>query len=101
MRWTVLLRAKPSLLLTMPIEWLTSLLAGLMMMVIIFSMVVLWPITYLGYDSSLVTQEIIYVAPGSPADQAGLRIGDRILELYGRSIQEVVASLSVVNLRHQ
>ena len=97
MRWTVLLGAKPSLL-TMPIEWLTSLFAGLMMMVIIFSMILLWPITYLGYDSSLVTQEIIYVVPGSPADQAGLRTGDRILELYGRSIQEVAASLSVVNL---
>jgi regulator of sigma E protease len=39
------------------------------------------------YDASLETTTIGYVQPGSPADQAGLRPGDRILALNGEPMQ--------------
>ncbi len=80
------------------IERLNQFLAALMLMIIIGTTVLFLPITYLGYDSTFGTQEIFHVEPGSPADQAGLRIGDRILTLYNRPIEEVEKRLDVIKL---
>jgi hypothetical protein len=77
---------------------LNQLLAGLMMIVIISTTLLMWPITHLGFGSTFVSQEIFSIEPGSPAAQAGLRVGDRILMLYNHPIHEVIASVNVIDL---
>ncbi len=88
----------PKLLATPLITRLNKPLAALMMIIIIGATTLIWPVTYLGFGFTFVTQEIFYIEPGGPADKAGLRVGDHILMLYGRPIQEVVASVNVIDL---
>ena len=80
------------------IERLNQLLAVLMLAIIIGATVLFLPITYLGYDSTFGTQEIFHIDPGSPAEKAGLRVGDRIVMLYNHPIEEVEQRLDVIRL---
>lgn len=42
------------------------------------------------------SNEIGFVLPGSPADQAGLKVGDRILEINGRQVHGFAGSLDSI-----
>jgi len=43
------------------------------------------------------SQEIGYIAPGSPAEKAGLRIGDKILEINGEPVNGFAGSLNAIS----
>src|SRR5687767_9307455 len=44
-----------------------------------------WPVSLLGWGLSAQTHQVDSVEPTTPAAQAGLRVGDRVITLYGRS----------------
>lgn len=76
---------------------INSLIAPMSLLAIVMAMVLLWPLENLGYDSDSDTHKIVYVEPGSAAEKAGLRIGDQIVTLYNRKIEEVSASINVIS----
>ena len=62
--------------------------------IILFTFVLMLPQTQLAGD---VTITAVY--PDSPADQAGLRVGDRILEVDGRDIDDLTGLQQAITLK--
>ena len=76
--------------------WFLRAVALGVLAMIIAATVLIWPFSYLGYDYA--TDTIIFVAPHSPASDAGMQRGDRIITLYGRPWDEVVRQWSILPL---
>jgi membrane-associated protease RseP (regulator of RpoE activity) len=53
---------------------------------LIFALLCFMAVFMIGYD--LPTPEVGLVIPGSPAEQAGLQFGDRVLEIEGRKVRD-------------
>ena len=73
----------------------TSLGAVVSLFIILSATALIWPVETLGYTAGI-SNEILAVSPGSAAEKAGLRVGDRIHMLYNRSARE--AHTSVYNI---
>lgn len=86
------------LLLFRLMQRVNAVLAALTFIVILFATTMLWPISDVGFESDLVTHIVVVVVPNSPADHAGLRVGDQILTLYGVPIQEVTERVNVLHV---
>lgn len=77
---------------------LLILVALLVFIELVSFLVYWWPFPYLGFRFDLATQVITAIEPGSAADLAGLRTGDRILQLYGLPWDVVVHDWNVLEL---
>lgn len=73
----------------------TRVFAGLMLTLIVFSSIIAWGIGDSGYEYDPYTHKIEKVVVGSPADKAGLKVGDRIVQLYGRPIAVVETGINL------
>jgi signal transduction histidine kinase len=78
-------------------RWMVKGLAIVILAFILAVNAYLWPIPYLGFNVDP-TATIIFVEPGSSAAQAGLQIGDRVIQLYDRPWQSVLSHPNVVPL---
>ncbi len=63
--------------------------------------VLLWPLPSLGFDADLQSGQVRAVYPDTPAAQAGLQAGDRILAIYGYPWSSVEQRLLLVPLPWQ
>ncbi len=67
------------------------------MLLALLSAVVVWKV---GKPKDFVdSQEIGYLVPGSPAEKAGLQIGDKILEINGQSVSGFAGTLDSISER--
>src|SRR5688572_25953395 len=72
---------------------------AILALLIIFGAAVLhWPIPSLGFSADLTTGVVLTVAPGSAAEQGGLRPGDRITYIYGYPWEALNTRLHVMPL---
>ncbi len=81
----------------LPRNWTNSILAVLMMIVIIFWITLMWPVSHLGFATDLRTHQVLEVKPDGPAARAGLQVEDRIVSLYGQPYVKVLHSLNFVS----
>jgi hypothetical protein len=79
-------------------HWLTNGLAVVMLILILATNLLFRSIPHLGFTVDLRTAIIDSVASESSAAQAGLQVGDRILQLYGRSWNEVLMHPNYLSL---
>lgn len=80
------------------IHWAVRILAPAIAVVIVGATLLLWPISHLGFEVDLETQTIRHVIPGSSADEAGLRIGDRLVSIYGVPFDDIFRNLNRISL---
>ncbi len=85
-------------LLSLPFPWVNSVLAAFMLIVIVFATLLMWPICFLGFAWDPNTYLVTRVDSGGPAAQAGLQVGDQVVELYNQPISEVLSSINLVDL---
>lgn len=78
--------------------WVHLALAAVALAAIALPQWALWPVEFLGYYAEGRDGAIVYVAPGSVADRAGLRTGDRVVRLYDQPWGTVVRRWSVLPL---
>jgi signal transduction histidine kinase len=80
-------------------RWLTNGLAAVTLATILAFTVLLWPIPYLGFTVvDPRTAIIVSIEPDSSAAQAGLQVGDRVLRMYDRPWDAVIAHPNVLAL---
>src|SRR5688500_14992693 len=72
--------------------------AAVSLLSIVVALAAIWPLENLGYGADTDTHRIVYIDPASAAEEAGLRVGDQILTLYDRTIEEVSASINITGL---
>lgn len=70
--------------------------AGLSLIIIIWLNILIWPIGSLGYAADSRTGMIMAIASGTPAANAGLQLGDRIVALYDRPWSDVISAWNVL-----
>lgn len=94
-------RASRTRSLTTNLSWHRAalhLVALLTLALMLWLNLLFWPIPFLGFAYDVLTQEIVTITPGSPAAQAGLLPGDRIVQLYGRPFVAVLREWSILAL---
>ncbi|MFN8480194.1 MAG: PDZ domain-containing protein, partial [Kouleothrix sp.] len=64
-----------------PYNWLMQALSAMILIVILATATVFWPAPDPGYENDAETATVTFVEPGGIAEQAGLQVGDQILEL--------------------
>ena len=74
-----------------------GLIASITLLMSLLSIGLFWPVEYVGYDTGSGDHQIRAIVAGSAAERAGLAVGDRILMLYGRPIDDVVMSIRAVD----
>lgn len=79
-------------------RWVRKFFAALVLAIILAANLILWPIPLLGFDVDPKTHTITAIVPHSSADRAGLRIGDRVMRLYGRPWTDVIHRVTFVDL---
>lgn len=72
--------------------------AGLSLACLLWLNALIWPIGTLGHALDWRTGTIVEVDSGSSADKAGIRVGDRLVELYGRPFDEVASSWNALTM---
>lgn len=81
-----------------PYNWLMQALSAMILIVILATAAVFWPAPDPGYEMEADTAIVTLVEPGGIAEQAGLQVGDQILELSERPWDVVLIQLNGLSL---
>jgi signal transduction histidine kinase len=79
-------------------QWLITVLAGFILILIIVINIVFWPISDLGFQVDPRTAIILSVDPNRPAHQVGLQAGDRVISIYGIIWSEIITQKNLLKL---
>ncbi len=80
-----------------PSLWPIHGIAALVLIIILAANILIWPVPSLGFGSDIETHQVVRVEPGSPADRAGLRVGDHLLAMYDRPWIVVLHNVSFID----
>lgn len=78
--------------------WTLSSLAVLALVSTAWATAAFWPITFLGHRVDRDTGVVFAVDPESPAAQAGVRVDDRIVAIYGLPYADVVTHWNILRI---
>lgn len=78
--------------------WSLQFVAFGILVILLVVNILMWPISSLGYEEDAATGSITFVEVNSPAAQAGLQVGDKIVTLYGLSWNDVVHHWNLLSL---
>jgi signal transduction histidine kinase len=74
------------------------LIALIILVNILWLNLLLWPISWLGHTFDPLSGRLIAIAPGSAVDHAGLQVGDRIVQIYGLPLSEVLSHPNLLEI---